>query len=151
METIKWRYHPEFMVEIMIDNQPAGEVLELVPSPGSAAIMENYGLLTRSVPRGLVGYVKQRYNGTDWVPEVSIAAPCVFAFWLTIRQGPAEEQLSFFSQSAQVLGRQIFYANNLSASGAIDANLEDGTVVLTEMSTVSASERASLSNCILST
>lgn len=150
METYAWRYHPEFMIRILVNGQDAGEAVKLLPAPASAGIMQNYGLLTRPVPGGLVGYVRQHRDGVNWVPAVDITEARGFAFWLIVQQGAEFPLPDFFDQGSQAFGRQIFYANNLSATGAIDSNLSGNVVVLTSAPVVGDTERGALSSYILS-
>ncbi|MBO9150665.1 hypothetical protein ACFOTA_00475 [Chitinophaga sp. GCM10012297] len=150
MEKIVWRYIPEFRISIRINGADPGETFRLRPSPASAETVRNYGLLTRTVPGGLVAYMKQHHNGVTWVPAAPITQPILFSFWLTVNSGQPFPSIDFFETGAQQLGRKIFYANNLSAAGAIDANLAANTVVLTAAAAAGNAEQGALSGLLLS-
>ncbi len=151
MEEFAWRYHPEFRINLLIGGQPAGDALRLVPAPTNLTTMHNYGLLVKSIPGGVMGYVKQYHDGTDWVPAIGIAQPCLFSFWLQVMPGSGFQFPDFFNQQHQRFGSSIFYANNLSSTGVIDSNLNGNVVELTSTPLVSDTEQAGLSNYILST
>ena len=150
MEKIVWRYTPEFRISIRVNGNDPGETFRLRPSPASAETIRNYGLLTRAVPGGLVAYMKQHHNGIAWVPAAPITQPILFSFWLMLANGKPFPSIDFFEQGTQQLGRKIFYANNLSAAGAIDANLAANTVVLTAAAAAGNAERGALSGFLLS-
>ncbi len=150
MEKIVWRYIPEFRVSIRVNGADAGDAVRLRPSPASADSIRNYGLLTRATPGGLTAYMKQHHNGVSWVPAVPITQPVLFSFWLTLANGAPFPSIDFFEQGAQQLGRKIFYANNLSAAGAIDANLAGNTVALTAAADAGNAENGALSGLLLS-
>lgn len=151
MEEFAWRYHPEFRISLLVDGQRVGNALKLIPSPASIHTMQNYGLLVKTIPGGAMGYVKQYHNGTNWVPAVAIAQPCTFSFWLQVMQGSGFQFPDFFNQQNQHFGSPIFYANNLSATGVIDSNISGNVVQLTSAPVVSDTEKAGLSNYLLST
>lgn len=151
MEEFAWRYHPEFKINLLIDGQGVGNILKLVPSPTSVDMMRNYGLLIKSIPGGAMGFVKQYLQETSWLPAVDIAQPCMFSFWLQRGQDTGFQLPDFFNEQNQCFGSPIFYANNLSATGIIDGNIGGNVVRLTSASIVSVTEKAGLSNYLLST
>jgi hypothetical protein len=150
MQESAWRYRAEFMIRILINGQNADETVRLAPSPSTSVMMSNYGLLTRAVPGGLLAYVRQSFDGVDWTPVVEFEESAAFSFWLLVRRGADFQVLDFFDDGSQVFGRQIFYANNLSATGAIDSNLAGQIVTLTAGNQVGNTERGALSTYLLS-
>jgi hypothetical protein len=151
MQRNAWRFRPEFVVQVQIDGQSPGDTITLHPSVSTAGALRSYGLLTRPLPGGLLCSARQRHTGTGWVPAVPLDEPVVFSFWLKLRQGEGRALPAFFADDAPRFGRKIFYANNLSASGAIDAGAASGSVRLTQAARVGAAERGALSGALLST
>jgi hypothetical protein len=151
MEPIAWRYHPEFVIRILIDGEGAGDTVEVQPSATTAGALHGYGMLTRPLRGGLLCCVRQRHTGTGWVAAVAIERPVVFSFWLKLRQGEGRLLPAFFVDGTQRFGRKIFYANNLSAAGAIDVGGAGGSVRLTQAARAGAAERGALSGALLST
>jgi hypothetical protein len=151
MEELAWRYHPEFNLSVLINGQPAGDSIEVVAAPSSEKIIDNYGLLIRSVPGGAMAYVRQKLSGVNWVAAVDLTQSIKISFWLMVRQGADIAFLDFFEQGAQRFGRQILYTDNLSAAGVIDANLVGDVVSLTAAASAGNTERGALSNELLST
>lgn len=133
MERLSWRYHPEFQIRILIDGVSAGSavMVRAVDSPS----FRNYGLLARANDGGMVCFVKQTESGGVWQPAVPLNTPTLFAFWVNF-----EGVLPFFSQPRPFFGPAIFYANNLSLAGAIDANLVGNSVSLTAGADAGATE-----------
>jgi hypothetical protein len=150
VEEIAWQFHPEFVVRVLIDGQEAGEAVTVAPSPVNEAERRNQGLLTRPVAGGVLGCVRRRPHGNDWVPAVELDEPRVFTFWLMVRQGSGAPPLEFFESGSSVFGRQILYANNLTAGGAIDDNLTGGVVNLAAGPQAGDAERGALGADLLS-
>jgi hypothetical protein len=151
MEELAWRYHPEFNISVLINNQPAGDAIEVIASPSSKKAIDNYGLLIRSVPGSAMTYVRQKPSGVNWVAAVDLTQPIKISFWLMVRQGTDIAFLDFFELGSQRFGRQILYTDNLSAAGVIDANLVGNVVSLTAAPNAGNTERGALSNELLST
>lgn len=146
MEVHAWRYHPEFRINVLVNGESAGDTVTIIPSPAASAVFRNYGVLTRAVPGGLVAYVKQHRAGVVWQPAVALTQATAFPFWLSIQQ-----QVDFFASGTRRFGRQILYANNLNASGAIDSSVVGNTVRLSAAADAGDAERGALSTFILST
>ncbi len=145
MEKIVWRYQPEFRISIKINGTDAADAVKVVPAPSFPTPFKNYGVLTRNVPGGAVAYVRQFKQGAGWVPEVNLTAANTFTFWLYLQR-----KVDFFNNGSQRFGRQILYANNLSAAGAIDSNLAANVVQLTTAAAAGDTERGALSTFLLS-
>ena len=150
MEELAWRYHPEFNLFVLINGQPAGDVIEVIAAPSSEKVIDNYGLLIRPVPGGAMAYVRQKPSGANWVAAVDLMQPIKISFWLMVRQGTDIAALDFFELGSQRFGRQILYTDNLSASGAIDSNLVGNVVSLTAAPSAGNTERGALSTELLS-
>ncbi|GAA0560460.1 hypothetical protein [Chitinophaga japonensis] len=149
METLAWRYHPEFTIQLLINGQDAGDRLRLVPAPPDTGTFARYGLLTKSMGSQTSAFVKQKPDGGNWAPLVSLSQPVVFAFWLAVNKNAAALP-DFFREGKQQFGRKILYANNVSGSGAIDSNLSGNAVSLTAATEAGNAERGAVSPFLLS-
>lgn len=105
METFAWRYHPEFVISILTDGQTARSV-EVLPSTATLKTLNDRGFIARTNGGVLTCFGRRLLNGADWVPAYEITHPLSFSFWL--RSLP---------------GNTVFYADNLSSTGEIDAGL----------------------------
>ena len=150
MEELAFRYQAEFNISVQVNGSPAGDAIEILPSPGSQQLLNNYGLLVKPIPGGAMVFVRQKLSGVNWVPSVTLTQPVKFSFWFIVRQGADVAFLDFFKQGTQRFGRQILYTNNLSAAGVIDANLAGNVVSLTAGAAADNAERGALSNYIVS-
>ena len=150
MENIRWRYQPEFRIQVTVNGTLAGPGLRIMPSPASKALMDKYGVIFRSTNGSLVCHVKQHHNGVAWNPAISLAEPIVFSFLIQFTQELPVDDFLFFSQGTSTFGRRIFYANNLSATGVIDNNLAANNVRLTPGNDVAVTDTGSLSSGIIS-
>lgn len=150
MEEFSWRYRAEFNITVLINGAAAGDAVTVVPSPLTEQSLKNYGLLVKSIPSGAMVFVKQIRSGVNWVPAVTLTQPVKFSFWLMVQQGSDVAFLDFFNQGTQRFGRQIVYADNLDAAGAIDANLAGNVVSLTAGPAADNTERGALSNYLVS-
>lgn len=149
METLAWRYHPEFTIQLLINGQDAGDTIRLIPAPSDATTFQRYGLLIRNISGQLTLFVKQRHNGTSWIPVASLSQPVVLPFWLQVNHTAAAIP-DFFRQGKQQFGRKILYANNVSGTGAIDANVNGNTVTLSAAAAAGNTENGALSPFLLS-
>lgn len=150
METIAWRYHPEFRVQVLIDDQPVSSGIRLIPDLSTPAF-RNYGLLTRFDESGIICFQRQRRTGGTFVPAVDLVSPERFRFLLEIQLEMLSAPLDFFSASSVRFGRTVLYTNNLDAAGGVDTTLAGNVVSLTNALAAGDSERASVSLPILST
>ncbi len=147
MDVIGFKYQPEFIIRVRIDGQDAGDQVQLMPSPSASESFNNSGLIMKATPGIITGYVRQNYNGTNWVPAVDLTEPRVFSFWAIIRLGTNFKPIHFFGSGNQVFGKRVFYVNNLSGSGAIDSHPTGNVVSLTP---AGQDERGSLCPYLLS-
>lgn len=129
METFSWRYQPEFIIAVLINGQPAEEI-SMLPSAAAGKALDNYGFITRTTGGKLTGFGKQVLNGADWAPAYAIDRPLLFSFWLSTRPGNPFRMPGIFDDPAPRFGKPVFYANNLSATGEIDAGLAGNVVEL---------------------
>lgn len=144
MESIRWRYQPEFRISVTLNGQLMHAGIRLSPSAYSRVTMENYCVLSTPTGGHLVCSVKQRYEGINWVPAIPLTSPVVFAFVVRLTGDVPFPELDFFGQGSAVFGRRIFYANNLSAAGAIDSNLAGNAVRLTPAADVAQTDAGSI-------
>ena len=149
MDSIRWRYHPEFRINVTVDGNPAIGA-QIIPSPVSENISDNYGVIFTSANGSLICHVRQHHNGVTWNPAIPLAEPIVLAFALEFTRELPVDDFLFYSQGTSTFGRRIFYANNLNASGAIDSNLAANAVRLTPGVDAALSDNGSVSGGIIS-
>ncbi|HLF64386.1 MAG TPA: hypothetical protein VI603_11565 [Saprospiraceae bacterium] len=145
MESIRWRYQPEFRINVTIEGLPVISGLQLIPTFQSCVYMQNYSAITQSRGGTLLFSVKQNHNGVTWIPAIPLTTPFPFAFGLRLNGENPISPLDFFSQGNSTFGRRILYVNNLSPAGAIDSNLIGNNVRLTAAADVSLTDSGSLS------
>jgi len=149
METLAWRYHPEFTVQLLINGQDAGDSIRLIPATSDAGIFERYGLLAKNISGQVTVFVKQRHDGIAWIPVASLSQALVLPFWLEVNHAAARIP-DFFRQGKQRFGKKILYANNVSGTGVIDANVNANTVTLSAAAAAGNTENGALSPFLLS-
>lgn len=142
MEGWKWRYHPEFRVHLMIDGQPALEAFNIVAITRGRTSFDNYGLISRPYPSGIVCHQLQKPDGNNWIPAVDLTQAERFQFWIFKTPTMDLSALTFFASASGSFGRPTLYANNLDATGSLDTNLVGNTVSLTSGNAAANSERA---------
>lgn len=150
MENIRWRYHPEFRIQVTVDGTPAGTGMQIIPSPASKVMMDKYGVIFRATNGSLVCHVKQHHNGVTWSPAIVLTEPIVFSFLIQFTQEMPVDDFLFFSQGTSTFGRRVFYANNLSGTGVIDSNLAANNVLLTPGNDVALTDTGSITSGIIS-
>ena len=69
--------------------------------------------------------MREHHDGANWAPSIPFDVATVFSFALHMPE-TVVSALQFFASGSTRFGRRIFYANNLSAAGTIDANLSGG-------------------------
>src|ERR1044072_3068895 len=148
METLAWRYHPEFTVQLLINGQDADDSIRLSPAPSDAGIFDRYGLLAKNISGQVTVFVKQRHDGIAWIPVASLSQALVLAFWLEAYHAAAWIP-DFYRQGKQRFGKKILYANNVSGTGVIDANVNANTVTLSAPAAAGNTENGALSPFLL--
>jgi hypothetical protein len=148
MESIRWRYQPEFRINVTIEGQPVRDGLTILPSFQSLGYMQDYGAIAQMRNGVLLFSIKQRHNGVTWVPAIPITTPFPFGFALQFTAESGVSSLDFYGQGTTTFGRRILYLNNLSPAGVIDANIVGNTVRLTPAADVALSDFGSISSGI---
>ncbi len=144
MESVRWRYHPEFRINVTLDGQLPDAGVQLFPTEFSRMCMKNYGVIARTVGGTIICSVKQYHNGVTWIPTVPLSSPCVFGFVLTLSSDGTVPALDFYAQGNSTFGRRILYLNNLSSTGVIDSNLIGSNVRLTPSADVALTDAGSV-------
>ncbi|QEC53866.1 hypothetical protein EDD80_10839 [Anseongella ginsenosidimutans] len=144
METFSWRYQPEFIIAVLINGQPA-EDFSVLPSAAARKALDNYGFITRTTGGKLTGFGRQVLNGTNWAPAYAIDRPLSFSFWLSTKPGDPFRIPGIFNDPVLRFGKPVFYANNLSTTGEIDADLSGNILELLPDPLLADEKKAALS------
>jgi hypothetical protein len=151
MESWKWRYHPEFRIQLLVNGLPAEREFNIVSVNTVRNAFKNYGLITRDCAGGIDCHQLQKPDGSNWVPMVDMTEPTCFDFWLLPKAGVDISGLAFFANADPVFGRSVLYADNLDNNGDIDSAIVGGVMPLNAGPSVGSEERASVSHPIVST
>ena len=149
MESWRWRYHPEFRIQLLVDGQPENSAFSLVADTFGNNAFNNYGLVAKPYDGGIVCHQLQKPDGVNWIPAVDLTSPVRFIFWLLPKAGTDISELTFFSSAATTFGRPALYVNNLDTNGNIDANIAGSVVSLTTGISAGNTERASISTPVV--
>lgn len=120
MERVTWRYRPEFILSARVNGEPARD-MEWLPAAKTPAP----GMIIRSSGATLTCFGRRHWNGTDWDAAYPIGQPLALRFWIRVLPGGAFPIPSLFSDPESRFGKPVFYADNLSPSGEIDALVSD--------------------------
>lgn len=133
MEIFAWRYEPEFILTTLIDGQPAGERIDVVPAAvndpaagndltaGPATAGSSF-IIRKEGGRAAV-FGRRLREGTSWVPPFEGGLPVTFTFWLKVRPG-TPFRLPVQNESPAIsFGLPVFYTSNLSGTGEVDPGL----------------------------
>lgn len=122
MEMFAWRYRPEFVLSVRVNGAVASD-FEIIPSVATRKTLEDYGFIVRTNEGILTCFGRRLLSGASWGPVYAITRALSFSFWLRALPEAGFRISELLGSSRLRFGKTVFYANNLSASGEIDAGI----------------------------